>query len=200
MTGQCDFLRKFPNFLRKQGVSAFSVYPPHSLSACQSHFPAPSIISQPFVQFQSNQGKRSHGYDSPMGSGRKQLSSEETPKLLLPALPQKAQLGSISTTTYPPRPQPHGQCQLYLGLSLTQKREGGVGKQKIQRGPERTCWWQAGFKLCGNCSLQPCSSKDLPLPCYRDNKARETAVLRGFLFTILTMQHNTGCFRRNQWF
>lgn len=31
MTGQCDFLRKFPNFLRKQGVSAFSVYPPLSL-------------------------------------------------------------------------------------------------------------------------------------------------------------------------
>lgn len=56
MTGQCDFLRKFPNFLRNQGVSAFSVYPP--LSLCMPvPFPCPIHHPQPFVQFQPNQGK-----------------------------------------------------------------------------------------------------------------------------------------------
>lgn len=66
------------------------------------------------------------------------------------------------------------------GCPSPKKWEGRVRKEGRQRGPERTCWWQAGCKTCENFSLQLCSSKDLPLPRYRDNKARETAVLGGF--------------------
>lgn len=74
MTGQCDFLRKFPNFLRKQGVSAFSVYPPLSL-CLPVPFPCPIHHLSTICPISIKPRERSHGYDSPVGSGRKELSS-----------------------------------------------------------------------------------------------------------------------------
>lgn len=56
MTGQCDFLRKFPNFLRKQGVSAHSVYPPLCLPASPVSLPHPSSLNH-FCNFNQTKGK-----------------------------------------------------------------------------------------------------------------------------------------------
>lgn len=56
MTGQCDFLRKFPNFLRKQGVSAFSVYPPLSLPASPISLSHPSSLNH-LSNFNQTEGK-----------------------------------------------------------------------------------------------------------------------------------------------
>ena len=54
MTGQCDFLRKFPNFLRKQGISAHSVYPP--LPASPISLPHPSSLNHS-SNFNQTEGK-----------------------------------------------------------------------------------------------------------------------------------------------
>lgn len=56
MAGQCDFLRKFPNFLRKQGVSAHSVYPPLCLPASPVALPHPSSLNH-VSDFNQAEGK-----------------------------------------------------------------------------------------------------------------------------------------------
>lgn len=56
MTGQCDFLRKFPNFLRKQGVSAHPVYPPLCLPASPVSLPHPSPLNH-LSNFNQTEGK-----------------------------------------------------------------------------------------------------------------------------------------------
>lgn len=98
MTGQCDFLRKFPNFLRKQGVSAFSVYP-LSLSACQSHFPAhPSSLNH-LSNFNQTEGKGLMDMTALWVQGEKSSAVRKHPNYCSQLCPKR---NSLATSAQPP--------------------------------------------------------------------------------------------------
>lgn len=144
MTGQCNFLRKFPNFLRTQGYPlTLSIL----LSVCQSCFPAPSIISQPFAQFQIEE-KGLTDMAALWVLRQNQSAVRKDPNYCSLPCPKKEWLSNVSTTkAHPHWLQPRGRCQQHHGLPLTpgpvrEKGKGPARKEGNQIGPERrTCWW-----------------------------------------------------------
>lgn len=110
MTGQCGFLRKFPNFLRKQGISAHSVYPPLCLPASLVSLPHPSSLNHLF-NFNQTKGKGLMDMTALWVLREDRSAVRKDPNYC--SLPQKEPLGNISTTTtHSHQLLPHGWCQL----------------------------------------------------------------------------------------
>lgn len=142
MTGQCDFLRKFPNFLRKQGVSAHSVYPPLCLPASPVSLPHPSSLNH-LSNFNQTEGKALTDMTA-LGVPRENRSAvREDPNYCSPPCPKRN--GSATSAQPPPTLAGHSPV---AGASSTvgcpsprdlggKKRKGVARKEGNQRGPER---------------------------------------------------------------
>lgn len=125
MTGQCDFLRKFPNFLRKQGVSAHPVYPPLCLPASPVSHPSPLNHLSDFNQ---TEGKGLTGTTAVWVLRENRLAVRKDPNYCSPPCPERN--GSTTSAQQPPTLAGHSPVAC---ASSTVGLRGKKGREQQER-------------------------------------------------------------------